>query len=163
MLQFVLQDVSHKMSARQYGGKKGVGTEHLLVKLIDRIKKLLDDPNTPVVILSSYDWKGAFERIDPTEVALKMIKLGIRSSIVKVVIDFLRDRKMELKMNGHTSPSIDLIGGGPQGSLIGQLMYLIASDNVGQEIPEEDKFQYIDDLSAVEGKLIEYNFYQHVA
>jgi hypothetical protein len=168
LLQFVLEDVSDKMSVRQYGGKKGVGTEHLLVTLIDRIKKLLDQPNTPVVILSSYDWKGAFERIDPTEVALKMIKLGIRSSIVKVVIDFLRDRKMELKMNGHTSPSLDLIGGGPQGSLIGQLMYLIASDDVGQEIPEEDKFQYIDDLSAVEAiypqqKLIEYDFYQHVA
>ena len=75
---------------------------------------------------------------------------------------------MELKINGHTSPSLDLIGGGPQGSLIGQLLYLIASDDVGQEIPEEDKFQYIDDLSAVEavhtqGKLIEYDFYQHVA
>ena len=75
---------------------------------------------------------------------------------------------MELKINGHTSPSLDLIGGGPQGSLIGPLLYLIASDDVGQEIPEEDKLQYIDDLSDVEafhtqGKLIEYDFYQHVA
>ena len=77
-----------KLSERQYGGKKGVGTEHLVVTLLDRIKKLLEDPNTPVVILSSYDWRGAFDRIDPTKVALKMIKLRIRSSIVKVVIDF---------------------------------------------------------------------------
>ena len=80
LLQFVLEAVSDKMSVRQYGGRRGVGTEHLLVTLIDRIKKLLDDPNTPVVLLSSYDWKGAFGRIDPTEVALKMIKLGIRST-----------------------------------------------------------------------------------
>ena len=76
------------MSKRQYGGKKGVGTENLIVRLIDRISKLLKDPKNPVVIISSYDWKGAFERIDPTLLALKMKNLGIRSSIVKVVIDF---------------------------------------------------------------------------
>ena len=94
----------------QYGNKKDVGTEHLILTLIDRIRKLLEDPKTAVVILSSYEWKCAFERIDPTLVALKMIKLGIRSSIVKLGINFLRERKMLMKMNGHISPSFDLIG-----------------------------------------------------
>ena len=144
LLEFVLEDIGTKMSKRQYGGKKGVGTEHLIVTLIDRISKLLEDPKNPVVILSSYDWKGAFERIDPTLVAIKMINLGIRSSIVKVVIDFLRDRKMLVKMNKEESESFDLIGGGPQGSLVGQLLYLIASDDVAEDIPEEDTFKYID-------------------
>jgi hypothetical protein len=144
-----------------------VGTEHLIVTLIDRISKLLEDPKNPVVILSSYDWKGAFERIDPTIVALKIINLGIRSSIVKVVINFLRDRKMLVKMNKQESESFDLIGGGPQGSLIGQLLYLIASDDVAEDIPQEDTFKYIDDLSALEainteGKLVEYDVFQHV-
>ena len=119
------------------------------------------------MILSSYDWKGAFDRMDPTKVTLKMIKMGIRSSIVKVVIDFLRGRKMELRMNGQASKPLDLIGGGPQGSLTGQLLYIIASDDVAEEIPEEDKFKYIDDLSAVEaqytyGMLVDYNVLKHV-
>ena len=96
-----------------------------------------------------------------------MIKLGIRSSIVKVVIDFLRDRKMLVKMNGQQWESFDLIGGGPQGSLVGQLLYIIASDDVAEEIPEEDQFKYIDDLLAleainVEGKLVDYDVFQHV-
>ena len=56
-------------------------------------------------------WKCAFKRIDPTLVAHKMIKLGIRSSIVKVGINFLREQKMLVKMNGHASPSFDLMGG----------------------------------------------------
>ena len=98
-----------------------MGTEHLIVKMIDRIKKLLDNPEMIAVILKSYDWKGAFDRLDPTLVTIKCIKLGIRSSIIKILIDFLSDRKMQVKMNQHTS-SYDLIGGGPQGSIIGQLL-----------------------------------------
>jgi hypothetical protein len=151
LVKYVQEDISEKLSKRQYGGKRGVGTEHLVVGLLDRILKLLDDPEKFAVILSSYDWSGAFDRIDPTQFAVKMISLGIRSSIVRVIIDFLNDRKMEVKMNGHTSTPFDLVGGGPQGSLIGQLIYIISSDDAAEDIPEEDQFKYVDDLSAVEG------------
>ena len=70
-------------------------------------------------------------------------------------------------MNGQASTPLDLVGGGPQGSLIGQLLYIIASDDVAEEIPEEDKFKYIDDLLSVEaqfmdGKLVAYDILQHV-
>ena len=138
-----------------------------MVTLLDRIKKLMDDPEHLAVVLSSYDWKGAFDRIDPTTIAVKMIKLGLRSSIVKIIIDFLHERKMEVKMNRYTSTPHNLIGGGPQGSLVGQLLYIIASDDAAEDIPEEDKFKYIDDLSALEavqtkGKLVPYDVLQHV-
>ena len=126
LLEYILKDISSKLSKRQYGGRKGVGTEHLLVTMMDRIQHLLEDPETFAVLLSSYDWKGAFNRLDPTMVATKLIKMGIRSSIVKVLIDFLIDRKMKLKMNQETSSVLNLVGGGPQGSLIGQLFILLA-------------------------------------
>ena len=139
---------------------------HLIVSLLDRIMSLLDDPDKLAVVLSSYDWSGAFDRIDPTKFAVKMINLGVRSSIAKVVIDFLNERKMEVKMNNHTSTHFDLVGGGPQGSLIGQLIYIISSDDAAEEIPDEDKFKYIDDLSAVDeitaSKLKDYDVFSHV-
>ena len=40
LLEHILTDISHKLSVQQYGGKKGTGTEHLLVTMIDRIKQL---------------------------------------------------------------------------------------------------------------------------
>ena len=67
-----------------------------------------------------------------------MINLGIRSSVVKVIIDFLRDRIMEVKMNGQTSQLFILIGGGPQGSLIGKLLYIIASDDAAEKVTAWD-------------------------
>ena len=49
-------------------------------------------------------------------------------------------------MNGQVPTPLDLVGEGPQGSLIGQLLYIIASDDVAEEIPEDDRFKYINDI-----------------
>ena len=72
------------MNKTQYGGKKGVGTDHLIVELLDRIRKAQDDSENLAVIKNSYVWKGAFDQLDPTKVTVKCIKLGIRSSIVRI-------------------------------------------------------------------------------
>ena len=163
LLEFILEDIAEKLSKTQFGGKKGVGTEHLMVKMLDRIQKLLDNHDQVAVVLKSYDWRGAFDRLDPTIVTLKCIKLGIRSSIIKILIDFITERKMQVKINQQTSSSYDLIGGGPQGSLIGQLLYIIGSDDVAEEIPDDDKYKYIDDLAVLDTvvkpgeKLVHYN------
>ena len=167
LIKFINEDISDMLSKTQYGGKKGIGTEHLLINMIDRIKQLQDDPEKIVVVLNSYDWNAAFDKLDPTEVTLKCIKLGVRSSIINVLIDFMRERKMVVKMNQQTSSSHDLIGGSPQGSLIGQLLYIIGSDDVAEDVKEEDKFKYIDDLAVldainVKGKLTDYDVWQHV-
>ena len=69
---------------------------------------------------------GAFNTINSTKEITKCILLG---------------------MNNQNSEILDLGGGGPQGSIIGQLLYIIASDDAAEDIPEEDKFKYIDDLS----------------
>ena len=69
------------------------------VAIIDRIKYLLDSPEKLSVILHSYDWQGASDRLDPTKVTIKCINIEIRRSVVKILIDFLNERKTEVKMN----------------------------------------------------------------
>ena len=68
----------------------------------------------------------------------------MRSRIVRTLIDFMNERKMQVKMNNKTFSSYDLIGGSPQGSLIGQLLYLIGSDDAAEKKPDEDKLRYVD-------------------
>ena len=60
------------------------------------------------------------------------------------------------------------MGGSPQGTLIGQLLFCGLSDDAASEIPDEDKFKYSDDLDTLElvylaGALVDYDFFQHVA
>ena len=117
--------------------------------------------------MNSYDRNAAFNKLDLTKVAIKCIKIGIRSSITKILIDFMNQRKMQVKMNGQSSTPYDLIGGSPQGSILGQLLYIIGSDDVSEEVPEDDKYKYIDDLAVLDAvktsdKLIEYDVWQHV-
>ena len=166
-MDLINQDILTKLNKTQFGGKKGVGTEHLIVAMIDRIKQVQDDPEKLAIILNSYDWKGAFDRLDPTLVTIKCIKLGIRSSIVRILIDFMSERKMQVKMNNKTSSSYDLIGGSPQGSLIGQLLYIIGSDDAAEEVDDENKFKYVDDLATLDAvnikeHLTQYDFWQYV-
>jgi len=167
--EWIIEDISCNLSPSQHGGRAGVGTEHVVVKFVDRVLSLLDKSSTsPAVMVSFADWRGAFDRQDPTITISKLIKLGVRSSLVPILIDYLRDRKMRVKMNGVESHQKHLIGGSPQGTILGQLFYIGASDDAAIEIKEEDKLKYIDDLEifeliSISGALIDYDFTQHVA
>jgi hypothetical protein len=168
---WILDDISENESFRQFGGKKGIGAEHMLVCMVDRILKLLDTAEgRALVIRSQYDWSNAFDRQDPTKTVQKFIAMGIRPSLIPVLIDFLSGRSMHIKYNGKQAGPFKLVGGSPQGSFLGQLAYTTGSyDNTEQlNIEEEDKFQYIDDLDLLEliiltDVLIQYDFRAHVA
>ena len=111
-----MEDIRDKININQFAGKKGVGTEHIMVMLVDRVLALLDRPGMSAVVIEAVDWMGAFERQDPTKTATKLIKMGLRPSIVPIILEFLEDRKMTVKYNTSTSKWHDLVGGSPQGS-----------------------------------------------
>ena len=140
-------------SFSQFGGKKGIGAEHMIVCMVDRILKLLETTEGRAAVLSSqYDWSNAYERQDPTKTIQKFITMKICSSLIPILIDFLSGRSMRIKFNSEQAGPFPLVGGSPQGSFLGQLCYTSGShDNTEQlDLKEEDKFQYIDDLTLLE-------------
>ena len=83
-------------------------------------------------------------------------------------IRYLTDHKMRVKFNGEISELYSLIGGGPQGTLLGGIEYIVQSNDNANVVPKEDRFKYIDDLSVLQlvllsGLLVEYDFLGHVA
>ena len=95
---YILQDIGHNIDLSQYGGKKGVGTEHMLVALVDRILKLLDShPGKSAVILAGVDWANAFALEDPTKTIQKFISLGLRPSLVPLLADYFCNRKITVR------------------------------------------------------------------
>ena len=141
----------------------------MIVCFVDRILHLLDTyPDKSAVIATCLDWSAAFDRQDPTLAIVKFIQLGVRPSLIPLLASYLTDRKMKVKFNGEMSAFLTLIGGGPQGTLLGGLEYLVQSNDNADIVPEEDRFKYIDDLSVLQliclsGLLVEYNFFEHVA
>ena len=164
-----MEDVSENIDIGQFGGQAGIGTEHMIVCYVDRILKLLDQfSDKSAVISTAADWASAFDRQDPTKGIQKFIQLGIRPSLIPLLVSYLTDRKMRVKFNEEVSELKTLIGGGPQGTLLGGIEYIAQSNDNADGVPHDDRFKYIDDLSVLQlvllsGLLVEYNFLEHVA
>ena len=166
---WIMEDISANIDIGQFGGLPGIGTEHMIVCLLDRILKLLDrHPDRSAIIMTLLDWSAAFDRQDPTLAIKKFIQLGVRPSLIPLLASYLTDRQMRVKFNGEMSDFFALIGGSPQGTLLGQIEYLVQSNDNADIVSPEDRFKYIDDLSVLHlvcmsGLLQEYDFHQHVA
>ena len=123
----------------------------MMVYLVDRILKLLDSTTESTAVMAAMiDWSNAFDRQDPTLAIKKFIKLGVRTSLIPLLASYLEDRKMKVKFNGKYSQEHSLIGGGPQGTLLGLIEYLVQSNDAADFIDAKDRFKYIDDLSILE-------------
>ena len=164
-----MQDIAPKEDASQYGNQKGTSTEHLMVNLMDKLLRLLDNNNTcSAVIASLVDWTSAFDKQDPTLGIKKFIKMGVRPSITPLLGSYLTDRQMQVRYNDEYSGTYSLPGGGPQGTLLGLIEYFVQSNDNADSIDPDLRFKFVDDLSFLElvmlaGLLTEYNFKQHVA
>ena len=87
----------------------------MVVALMDRVQKLLDNNNTrSAVLMVSADWRRAFDRGDPTKTKAKIIVLGLRPSVVPIIIDFMTGQKMSTKYNTSESEILKVVGGFPQ-------------------------------------------------
>jgi hypothetical protein len=119
-------------------------------------------------VTTCLDWAAAFDLQDPTLAVKKFIQLGVRPSLIPLIASYLTDREMAVTFNGEMSDFITLIGGGPQGMLLGQIKYLIQSNDNAKIVAPDDRYKYIDDLSILQlvllaGLVTEYDFVQHVA
>ena len=164
-----MEDICGNIDIGQFGGQKGMGTEHLVVCLVDRILKLLDsNQDRSAVVATCLDWSAAFDRQDPTLAIKNFIKIGVRPSLIPVLVSYLKNRKMKVKFNGQESSEHSLNGGGPQGTLLGGIEYLVNSNDNANSVNQDDRFKFIDDLSVLHlvmmaGLLTDYDFRTHVA
>ena len=64
---WITEDIGEKLDINQFAGEKGVGTEHMIVWMMDRVIWMLDQPGISAVFSACVDWKDAFSRTDPTK------------------------------------------------------------------------------------------------
>ena len=57
---------------------------------------------------------------------------------------------MAVKLNGVTFDTFQMPGGGPQGTLLGVIEYLIQSNNNADCVDPDLRFKYVDDLTFLE-------------
>ena len=142
---WVLDDVEHKIDKRQFGNVKGVSTAHYLVSLVHYLHQGADKShNVGTVVLT--DFSKAFDLVDHTILIEKMIRLGIRRSIVPWICDFLHNRQQCVRFNDVLSDYVSLHGGVPQGTKLGPIGFQILI-NEAAENSSSKCWKYVDDLT----------------
>ena len=121
----------------QWGFKKGISTESLLLYLIETWKKAIDSGYKIGVIF--VDFKKAFDTVDHQVLKYKLQAVGIVGDLHEWIVDYLSDQKQYVEINGVRS-SIRIVEiGVPQGSLLGPRLYAVYAN----DLPDATVLGYI--------------------
>ena len=116
----------------QYGGLKSFSVDHLLTDLYEKILAPLDSSNPAVVM--GIDFEKAFNRLDHRACLRELRRLGASPASLAIVRSFLTGRKMRVKIGGILSECRTLCGGSPQGSILGCLLYCLATQQLNGDL-----------------------------
>ena len=157
---WLLNYVGDKIDHRQYGGLKGNGTTHYLIEFLNFILQHLDDNNQIAVLACFVDFQKAFNRQDHNLLIEKLSDLDVPGWLLRIVVAFLSNRSMVVNYKGCQSSVKPLPGGGPQGTILALLLFLILINDMGFSNQMKDDavaknlkeihLKFVDDLSIAE-------------
>ena len=120
--------------------RKGHSTETALVKVHNDILMNLDSNRGVILIL--LDLSAAFDTIDHALMIQRLeSRIGIKATALEWFRSYLEGRSQAVYIEGHTSESISLLFGVPQGSILGPIEYSIYTFPVG-DIIRKHNLQY---------------------
>ena len=167
VVMWLMEFLKDKIDFRQYGGLKGNSITHYLIEFINFILSCQDNTDQTAILAVMVDFSKAFNRQNHNILVTKLSDLGVPAWLLRIVIAFLTDRKMLVRYKGKQSGIKSLPGGGPQGTLLGLLLFIVLIDEVGFEgqsnnagelitsrrnmkVANEIHLKYVDDLTLAE-------------
>ena len=133
VVEWLLEIIGPKLDFRQYGGLKGNSITHYVIEFINFVLSCQDSNDQTAVIASFVDFQKAFMRQNHNKLIEKLSDLDVPGWLLKIVIGFLKQRSMVVIYKGSQSSVKQLPGGGPQGTLLALLLFLVLVNDVGFE------------------------------
>ena len=133
IVMWLMEYIKDKIDFRQYGGQRGNSITHYLIEFINFILSSQDSANQTAILAVMVDFSKAFNRQNHNLLITKLSDMGVPAWLLSVVIAFLTDRRMLVRYKGKESGVKSLPGGGPQGTLLGLLLFIILINDVGFE------------------------------
>ena len=167
VMMWLLDYIADKIDFRQYGGSKGNSISHYMIKFINFILSCQDNDDQTAILAVMVDFSKAFNRQDHNLPITKLSDRGVSDWLLRVVAAFLSNRKMVVRYKSKNSSIKSLPGGGPQGTLLGLLLFIVLINDVGfkgqmnntgelitskrnMKVANEIHLKYIDDLTMAE-------------
>ena len=124
--------ISDKIDVNQYGGRKGSSTSHYLIDFVTFILYNQDLKDAKAVVAAMVDFKKAFNRQDhATLITILAEDLKVPGWLLFIIMGFLTERELVVSYGGETSEAMEMPGGGPQGTVLGMILFLVLINKAG--------------------------------
>ena len=133
VVMWLLEHIGDKIDFRQYGGLKGNSITHYIIEFINFILSCQDSSDQTAIMACMVDFSKAFNRQNHNLLIEKLSDMGVPGWLLKIVMAFLKDRRMLVKYKGAHSSIKALPGGGPQGTILALLLFIVMINDLGFE------------------------------
>ena len=137
--------IAHNLiSKNQSDFRPGDSCINQLLSIIHEIYQSFDDNlEVRAVFL---DISKAFDKVWHKGLIFKLKQNGISDKILNIITYFLSFRKQRVVLNGKASPWVSIEAGVPQGSMLGQLLFLTYINDLSDDLSTNAKL-FADDTS----------------
>ena len=131
VVDWLMKYISDKLDKNQYGGRRGSSTSHYLIDFISYILYNQDLPEPEAVLSAMVDYQKAFNRQDHSTLVTLLGDMGVPGWLLNIVIGFLAERELVVSYKGVKSANKQMPGGGPQGTVLGMLLFIVLINSAG--------------------------------
>lgn len=132
----------------QFAYRKNRSTEDAIAIVLHTLLEHLEHRNTSARLLF-VDSSSAFNTILPNKLRNKLHGLGLGTTLCNWILDFLTNRTQYVRVGKHTSSTLIINTGAPQGCVLSPLLYTLFTHDCSSSSPSNYVIKFADDTTVL--------------